>query len=333
MRAEVKQRAMSGFIIQRVLQAALVMLVMSALVFTGVYAIGNPIDVIISPDATQDIRADAIRRYGLDRPLWEQYGVFLGNLLRGDFGRSFVFNLPVLDLILSRLPATLELALIAVLIGAFVGVPLGMYAGYRPASPLSRVIMTVSILGFSVPTFWVGIILILTFAVQLGWLPAGSRGDTVRVLGVEWSFLTWNGLQHLALPALNLALFKLAMMIRLARAGTREVMGTDTVKFARAAGLSEGTILRRHVLKLISIPIVTVFGLEFGSTLAFAVVTETIFSWPGVGKLIIDSINSLDRPVMVAYLVLVAFLFVTINLVVDLTYALLDPRLRRGAAA
>jgi peptide/nickel transport system permease protein len=235
--------------------------------------------------------------------------------------------------VLSRLPATLELALASVLIGAFIGIPLGIYAGYRPDSVLSRGIMAFSVLGFSVPTFWIGLILILTFAVNLDWLPAGDRGPTVEVFGIGWSFLTLEGLRFLALPALNLSLFKLAMMIRLARAGTREVMLSDTVKFARAAGLSEITILRRHVLRLISIPLVTVFGLEFGSTLAFAVVTETIFSWPGVGKLIIDSITSLDRPVMVGYLVLVAFLFVTINLVVDLTYALLDPRLRRGVRA
>lgn len=324
---------MLGYVIQRLLQAALVMLAMSALVFAGVYAIGNPIDVLISPDATQDIRAEAIRRYGLDLPLGEQYLAFLGRLLRGDFGTSFVFGMPVLDLILSRLPATLELALAAVLIGTLLGVPLGIYAGYRPDSPLSRGIMAVSVLGFSVPTFWIGLILILTFAVNLGWLPAGDRGPTVEVLGIGWSFLTLEGLSFMALPVLNLSLFKLAMMIRLSRAGTREIMLTDTVKFARAAGLSDVAILRRHVLRLISIPIVTVFGLELGSTLAFAVVTETIFSWPGVGKLIIDSITSLDRPVMVAYLVLVAFLFVTINLVVDLSYALLDPRLRRGGAA
>jgi peptide/nickel transport system permease protein len=324
---------MLGYVIQRLLQSVLVMLAMSALVFLGVYAVGNPIDVLISPDATQDIRAQAIRSLGLDLPLWQQYLAFLGRVLSGDFGRSFVFGMPVLDLVLSRLPATLELALISVLIGAILGVPLGIYAGYRPEGALSRGIMAVSVLGFSVPTFWVGLILILTFAVNLGWLPAGNRGPTVEVLGVGWSFLTLEGLSFLALPALNLSLFKLAMMIRLARAGTREIMLTDTVKFARAAGLSEFTILRRHVLRLIAIPLVTVFGLEFGSTLAFAVVTETIFSWPGVGKLIIDSINALDRPVMVAYLVLVAFLFVTINLVVDLSYALLDPRLRRGGRA
>jgi len=324
---------MLGYVIQRLLQSALVMLAMSVLVFCGVYAIGNPIDVLISPDATQDIRAAAIRHYGLDLPLWEQYFAFLGRLLRGDLGRSFVLNIPVLDLVLSRLPATLELALASVLIGAFIGVPLGIYAGYRPDSPVSRGVMAFSVIGFSVPTFWVGLILILTFAVNLDWLPAGDRGPTVAFLGGQWSFLTVEGLRFLALPALNLSLFKLAMMIRLSRAGTREVMLSDTVKFARAAGLSELTILRRHVLRLIAIPLVTVFGLEFGSTLAFAVVTETIFSWPGVGKLIIDSITSLDRPVMVGYLVLVAFLFVTINLVVDLTYALLDPRLRRGVRA
>lgn len=324
---------MLGFIIQRFLQAALVMLVMSALVFVGVYAVGNPIDVIISPDATQDIRAQAIAAYGLDRPLHEQYLVFLGNFVTGNLGRSFVFGMPVLQLILSRLPATLELALIAVIGATLVGVPLGIYAGYKPESALAKGIMALSIVGFSVPTFWIGLILILTFAVYLGWLPAGGRGETRELFGVEWSFLTLNGWSHLILPALNLALFKFAMMVRLARAGTREIMLTDTVKFARAAGLSEATILRRHVLKLISIPLVTVFGLEFGSTLAFAVVTETIFSWPGVGKLIIDSITQLDRPVMVAYLILIALLFVTINLSVDLVYALLDPRLRRRTGA
>jgi peptide/nickel transport system permease protein len=289
--------------------------------------------VLISPDATQDIREATIRHYGLDQPLWRQYLAFLGRLVQGDLGRSFVLNIPVLDLVLSRLPATLELALAAVLAGAFIGVPLGIYAGYRPESPASKAIMAASVLGFSVPTFWIGLILILTFAVKLDWLPAGNRGPTTEVFGVGWSFLTLEGLKFLALPALNLSLFKLAMMIRLARAGTREVMLTDMVRFARAAGLSEFTILRRHVLRLIAIPLVTVFGLEFGSTLAFAVVTETIFSWPGVGKLIIDSITSLDRPVMVGYLVLVAFLFVTINLVVDLAYAALDPRLRRAGRA
>lgn len=321
---------MLGFVIQRLLQAVLVMIAMSILVFVGVYAIGNPIDVLLSPDADQRIRAETIARYGLDRPLWEQYLAFARRLLQGDFGRSFIFGVPVLDLVMSRLPATAELTLAATLAATAIGVPLGMFAGYRPDSALAKAIMTGSVIGFSVPTFWVGIVLIFTFAVHLAWLPAGQRGETAALFGIQWSFLTADGLRHLLLPALNLSLFKLALMIRLARAGTREVMLGETVRFARASGLRESTILRRHVLKLISIPLVTVFGLELASTLAFAVVTETIFSWPGVGKLIIDSISTLDRPVMVSYLVLVAFLFITINLVVDLSYALLDPRIRRG---
>lgn len=319
---------MLGFLIQRLFQAAVVMMLISALVFIGVFAVGNPIDVLISPDVTQQIRLDTIAAYGFDKPLWEQYLNFLDRLVHGNFGRSFVFNMPVLSLILSRLPATLELTVAAVAGATLIGIPLGMYAGYRPDSPATKTIMGLSILGFSVPTFWIGIVLIMTFAVWLGVLPAGGRGDTVMVFGIEWSFLTLNGLSHLLLPAFNLSLFKLAMMIRLARAGTREIMLTDTIKFARASGQSEWTILRRHVLRQISIPIVTVFGLEFGSTLAFAVVTETIFSWPGLGKLIIDSIQSLDRPVMVAYLMLVAFLFIVINFLVDIAYAALDPRLR-----
>jgi peptide/nickel transport system permease protein len=319
---------MLAFLIQRVLQALAVMLVISLLVFLGVFAVGNPIDVLISPDATQQIREETIRRYGFDLPLWQQYLAFLGRLVQGDLGRSFVFNMPVLELIMSRLPATLELTLVAVLGATLIGVPLGMFAGYKPDHPLARLAMGLSVLGFSVPTFWIGLVLILTFAVWLGWLPAGGRGDTAALFGIEWSVLTGNGWMHLALPALNLSLFKMAMMMRLARAGTREVMMVDAVKFARAAGQSEATILSRHVLRLISIPIVTVFGLELGSTLAFAVVTETIFSWPGLGKLIIDSIQTLDRPVMVAYLMLVALLFIMINLLVDLAYAVLDPRLR-----
>jgi len=319
---------MLGFVIQRLLQSVVVMAVISLLVFLGVYAIGNPIDVLISPDATQQIREQTIRAYGLDQPLWKQYWDFLRRLLAGDFGRSFVFNMPVLQLIFSRLPATLELTLVAVIGATLLGVPLGMYAGYRPDSAVSKGIMAFSVIGFSVPTFWIGLVLIFTFAVQLGWLPAGNRGETISVFGVEWSFLTLDGWKHLLLPALNLSLFKFAMMVRLARAGTRETMLTDTVRFARATGESEWTILRKHVLRLIAIPLVTVFGLEFSSTLAFAVVTETIFSWPGIGKLIIDSIQTLDRPVMVAYLMLVAFLFIVINLIVDLSYAALDPRLR-----
>ncbi len=308
----------------------LVMLVMSMLVFLGVFVIGNPVDVLISPDATQEIRQRVIAQYGLDLPVWQQYLHFMNSLLHGDLGRSFVYNMPVSELIASRLPATMELAVIAILLASVVGIPLGVYAGYKPDSWLSKAIMALSILGFSVPTFWIGLMLIMVFAVQLGIMPAGGRGETVTLFGVPWSFLTPTGLHHLALPAINLSLFKMSMMIRLAASGTREVMLTDTIKFARAAGIDEHTILRKHVLRLISIPLVTVFGLELGSTIAFAVVTETIYSWPGLGKLIIDSITSLDRPVMVAYLMLVSLLFITINLAVDLAYAVLDPRMRKG---
>jgi peptide/nickel transport system permease protein len=322
-----------GLVIRRVLQSVAVMLAMSLLVFVAVFVVGNPIDVLISPDANQEIRARLIERYGFDRPFHEQYFAFLGRLARGDLGQSLVFNMPVLDLIVSRLPATLELTLAAVLGAALIGVPLGIYAGYRPDSGAARIIMGFSIVGFSVPTFWIGIVLIYTFAISLGWLPAGNRGDTVTLFGMQWSFLTASGLKHLLLPAVNLSLFKLALMIRLARAGTRETMLSDTVKFARATGQSEWVIIRQHVLRLIAIPLVTVFGLELGSTLSFAVVTETIFSWPGLGKLIIDSIFSLDRPVMVAYLVLVAFLFILINLAIDLAYVALDPRARKAATA
>lgn len=320
------------FITQRILQAIVVMLVVSLFVFIGVYAIGNPVDVMIGPDATQQMRDELVARFGFDRPLYEQYFSFLWRLLHGDLGTSLVFNTPVLQLMSSRLPATLELALAAVIGATVVGVPLGIYAGYRPQSLFSRLIMALSIVGFSVPTFWIGLVLIFTFAVTLGWLPAGGRGQTVDIFGSQWSFLTLNGLTHLLLPALNLSLFKLALMIRLARAGTREAMLSDTIKYARGLGQSEWTVLRHHVLWLISIPIVTVFGLELGTTLAFAVVTETIFSWPGLGKLIIDSIFMLDRPVMIAYLVVVAFVFVTINLVIDLVYLALDPRLRKASA-
>lgn len=321
---------MASFIIRRLAQALVVLLVMSVLVFAGVYVIGNPVDVLISPDATQAIRQQVIEQYGLDLPVWQQYLQFLQRLLTGDLGRSFVFNMPVGTLIAQKLPATLELTLIAVFFASGIGIPLGVYAGYRPDSKTSRLIMAASILGFSVPTFWIGLMLIMVFAVQLGILPAGGRGATRELIGVPFSFLTLDGWSHLILPALNLSLFKMSMICRLAASGTREVMLTDTIKFARAAGIPERTILRRHVLKLISIPLVTVFGLELGSTLAFALVTETIFSWPGLGKLIVDSITSLDRPVMVAYLMLVSALFVVINLCVDLSYALLDPRLRHG---
>jgi peptide/nickel transport system permease protein len=239
---------------------------------------------------------------------------------------------PAITLILERLPATLELALLAMLMAVTLGVPLGLIAGLKPESWVGRTIMAGSILGFSLPTFWVGLMLILVFSVQLGWLPTTGRGPTTDLFGIPVSFLSWEGLRHLILPAGNLALFKLALLIRLVRSGTREAMLQDYVRYARAKGLAGTRVLRVHVLPNILIPVITVAGLEFGSLIAFAVVTETVFAWPGMGKLLIDSIGLLDRPVIVAYLLVTACLFILINLAVDLLYAVLDPRVRTDGA-
>jgi peptide/nickel transport system permease protein len=320
------------FLIRRVLQSVLVLLVMSLLVFLGVYAIGNPVDILISPDANQAERLKIIAAFGLDQPLWRQYLLFLQNAAAGNLGRSFAFSTPALALILERFPATMELAVSAMLLSVFLGIPLGLLAGLKPHSLAGKTIMTVSVLGFSLPTFWVGLMLIMVFAVKLGWLPSSGRGETVDVLGVPLSFLTWDGLQHLLLPALNLALFNIALVIRLTRAGAQEALQQDYVRFARAKGLSNSRIIGVHVLKNILIPIVTVVALQFGSLVGFAIVTETVFAWPGMGKLIIDSIRVLDRPVIVAYLMLVVTLFIVINLAVDLLYSLLDPRVRLAEA-
>jgi peptide/nickel transport system permease protein len=320
------------FVIRRVMQSVVVLLVMSLLVFVGVFAIGNPIDILVNPQADQAEIARATAALGLDKPLWEQYLAFLGGALRGDLGRSFVFNQPALRLILERLPATMELAIVASLMAIAIGIPAGLLAGLKPNSLIGKTITAGSILGFSLPTFWVGLVLIMIFAVYLGWLPSTGRGATVRILGLDTSLLTLDGWRHLLLPALNLALFKMALVIRLTRAGTREVMLLDYIKFARAKGLAPRRIVLVHVMKNILIPIVTVIGLEFGAVIAFAVVTETIFAWPGIGRLIITSIWSLDRPVVVAYLLFTVVMFVFINLVVDLLYSVLDPRIRLGEA-
>lgn len=306
------------FVIRRILQSVVVVLVMSLVVFVGVHVVGDPVHILISDEMTQEEIDRFVHQLGLDRPLHEQYLHFLANAARGDLGNSFVHGEPALKLILDRMPATLELAFAAFLLAVVVGIPLGMYAGLRPESPASRAIMAGSILGFSLPTFWVGLMLIMVFAVMLGWLPSTGRGD----------FMTWDGLRHLALPAINLALFKMALVTRLARAGTREAALQDYVKFARAKGLSPSRVVLVHVLKNILVPVVTVLGLELGGLIAFSVVTETVFAWPGMGKLLIDSIQRLDRPVVVAYLVITVLMFVVINLVVDLLYAALDPRVR-----
>jgi peptide/nickel transport system permease protein len=314
--------------IRRLFQASFVVLAMTVIVFIGVHVIGNPVDILISPEADQAERARIIASMGLDQPLWRQYWLFLIDALQGDLGRSFVFNEPALKLIAERMPATLELAVTAVLLSVLLGVPLGLYAGLRPDGFAARSIMAGSILGFSLPSFWVGLMLIMVFAVQLGWLPSTGRGQTEMLFGIPWSFLTVDGLRHMLLPALNLSLFNISLVLRLSRAGVRETLPMDFVKFARAKGLSPARVIFVHVLKNIMIPIVTVIGLELGSTIAFAVVTESVFAWPGMGKLIIDSINVLDRPVIVAYLMMIVLMFITINLIVDILYMILDPRVR-----
>jgi peptide/nickel transport system permease protein len=320
------------YFIRRSLQSLLVLVAMSLLVFVGVFAIGNPVDILINPQAEQLERERAIAELGLDRPLHEQYATFIRGALAGDLGRSFVHATPALSLILERMPATLELASVAMLIAVLLGIPLGLWAGLKPDSAGGRAIMAGSILGFSLPTFWVGLMLIMVFSVILGWLPSNGRGPTVEILGVPVSFLSLEGWRHLILPATNLALFKLALLIRLTRAGTREALLQDYVKFARAKGLSNVRVILVHVLRNILIPIVTVIGLEFGSVIAFAIVTESVFAWPGMGKLLIDSINTLDRPVIVAYLLVIVAIFILINLVVDILYSMLDPRVRLGEA-
>jgi peptide/nickel transport system permease protein len=319
---------MAEFILRRLGQRTLVLFIMSLLVFGGVNLVGDPVEMIINPEADQAEVERVISELGLDKPVTEQYWYFLKNAFRGDLGDSFIYGEPALKLILEKMPATLELALLSLFISLVVAIPLGIYAGYKPESKVSKTIMAGSILGFSMPTFWVGIIFIMFFAVFLGWFPTTGRGEIGTFLGINSSLFTLNGLSHVFLPALNLALFKISSVIRLTRAGTREIILQDYITFARAKGLTERRVVLVHILKNILIPIVTVVGLEFGSLIAFSTVTETVFAWPGMGKLIIDSIYNLDRPVIVAYLMIIVTFFVFLNLIVDILYSLLDPRVR-----
>lgn len=320
------------YVLRRLAQTVLVLAVTSLLVFVGIFLVGDPVEMLVNPQADQIEKDRARTALGLDQPMWLQYVFFVKNALSGDLGLSFVYGRPAIEVILERMPATLELAVLAMLIAIVLGIPLGLYAGLKPESRGAKAIMAGSILGFSLPTFWVGLMLIMVFAVQLGWLPSTGRGPTVEVLGLPLSIVHWEGLEHAILPATNLALFKLSLIIRLTRAQVRENVLLDYIRFARAKGLSRGRVLGVHLLKNILIPLVTVIGLELGSVIAFAIVTESIFAWPGMGKLVIDSIFQLDRPVVVAYLLITVALFIVINLVVDLLYSVLDPRVRLDAA-
>jgi peptide/nickel transport system permease protein len=323
---------MTVYVLRRLAQTLLVLFVTSGLVFGGLYLVGDPVEILVNPQADQEERARTSAALGLDRPVLEQYGLFLKGMASGDLGKSFVFGRPALEVILERMPATLELAFLAMLMSVGLGIPLGIYAGLYPDRFSSKAIMAGSILGFSLPTFWVGLLLIMVFAVQLGWLPSTGRGPAEEILGIPISIFSVEGLRYALLPALNLALFKLSLIVRLTRAQVREQALLDYMRYARAKGLPRARIIGVHLLKNILIPLVTVIGLELGSVIAFAIVTETVFAWPGMGKLVIDSIFQLDRPVVVAYLLVVVFMFVLINLVVDLAYSALDPRVRIAEA-
>lgn len=302
---------------------------MSLIGFIGIHSVGNPVFNIVNIETAtpQDIRQATIA-LGLDQPIWRQYLVFIDNVIEGNFGTSYIYHQPAFELVMRKLPATLELASLAMLIAAPLGTGLGLVAGRRIGTLFDRTLLNGSVSALSIPSFWLAMMLILVGAILTGWLPSGGRGSTVRVLGEDWSWLTANGLWHLVLPALALAIPNIALIARLSRSGTIEVESQDFTRFCRAKGLSSRRILVRHTLPNISVPIVTIIGLQFGGMLAFAVVVESIFSWPGVGKLLIDSIQLLDRPVVMATLTFIAVAFVVLNALVDLFYAVLDPRVR-----
>lgn len=321
------------FILRRLVQSLFVLLAVSVVVFLAVYAVGNPVDLLVSPNAGEEARAIMIARLGLDLPVWQQYLSFLWRALHGDLGMSFVQGTSAIDLILARMPATFELVVVAISLTCVIGIPLGLVAGLYHDAPLGRGIVTTSVLAFSIPSFWQGMMLILLFAVWLGWLPASGRGETVSSVGVPLSILTADGWSHIIMPAINLSLANIALVLRLTASGVREAKTQDYVKFARAKGVRPGRIVRRHILRNILIPVVTVIGMEFGSLIAYSTITEVVFAWPGMGKLLIDSVYQLDRPVVVAYVMLATLIFVIINLIVDILYAVLDPRVQLEATA
>ena len=319
---------MISYFIKRIFQMVGVLWVVSIIVFTMMSFTGDPTYMMVPLDATEDEIANARMLLGLDKPYIAQYGIFLKNMLHGDFGRSFVFRQPALGLIIERMPATVEMVLAAMVFSLLLAIPLGVFAGAYPQKKTSRGIMAVSLLGISLPNFWLGMMLIFILAVQFNLLPSSGRGASVPVMGINLSIITMDGLRHLIMPALTLCFSTLAILLRITRAGMMEVMKQDFIKFARAKGATFQSVLFKHALKNALIPVVTIFGLQLGDLIAFATITEYIFAWPGMGKLLIDSIYMGDRPVIVVYLMFVAFLFVIINFVVDVIYTLIDPRIR-----
>jgi len=321
---------MFSFIVSRILQALPVMFVVSLISFAMFAYVGDPVAIMLGQDFTEAQRAALVRDLGLDQPFFVQFFTFLGNAVQGEFGLSYRLSRPVAELIAERAPATLELALCAAFLALAVGVPMGVYTGLYRHSWLSRFFLTFSLIGVSLPTFLIGILLILTFSVWLGWLPSFGRGDVVRLGWWSTGFLTWGGIKALILPAITLGLFQLTLIMRLVRSEMMEVLRTDYIKFAKARGLSNRAINFGHALKNTLVPVITIAGLQLGSIIAFAIVTETVFQWPGMGLLFIQSVGAADIPVMAAYLMLIALVFVTINLIVDLLYYAVDPRLRVG---
>jgi len=318
---------MFKFILKRLTQMVVVLLIVSFIVFFMTSIIGNPVYNMVPETATQEQVDHVIRQLGLDKPLPVQYLIFLKNALNGEFGRSYKYNRPALGLILERFPATMEIVFVAMTLTIVLGISLGVYAGSRPKSKVTKLIMGGSLLGISLPSFWIGMVFIYLFGVTLGWLPVSGRGPTTTIFGINTSLGSLKGWTHVILPSVTLALGNIASIIRLVRAGMMEVMKQDYIKFAKSKGAPNNKILYGHALKNTLIPVVTIFGLQLGGLIAFTTITETIFAWPGMGKLLIDSISSLDRPIVSAYLLFAAALFVVINFVVDILYAIIDPRI------
>jgi peptide/nickel transport system permease protein len=319
---------MLAFILRRLAQAVVVMLVVGLIAFSLFRFVGDPVLFMLGQDATPEDRARITQLLGLDRPFYVQYANFVGRALQGDFGLSLRQVQPVSKLIAERLPATLELSMVAALFALAGGVSMGVYTALRRNSWLSQVMLAVSLVGVSLPTFLIGILLILVFAVQLGWLPSFGRGDTVQLGWWSTGFLTASGLTSLILPAITLGLFQMTLIQRLVRAEMLEVLRTDYIKFARARGLTDRAVHFGHALKNTLVPVITITGLQLGAIIAFAIITETVFQWPGMGLLFIQAVGFADVPVMAAYLCLIALFFFIINLVVDLLYYAVDPRLR-----
>ena len=321
---------MFAFVTSRILQSLPVLLAVALISFAMFAYVGDPVANMLGQDYTQAQRDALVVELGLDQPFWVQFGSFVGNAVQGEFGLSYRLSRPVADLIAERAPATLELAFTAAALALVVGVPMGVYTGLYRNSWLSRFFLTFSLIGVSLPTFLIGILLILVFAVWLGWLPSFGRGDTVALGWWTTGFLTWSGLKALVLPAITLGLFQLTLIMRLVRAEMLEVLRADYSKFARARGLPNRAVHFGHALKNTLVPVITIVGLQLGAIIAFAIVTETVFQWPGMGLLFIQSVGAADIPVMSTYLLLIALVFVTINLIVDLLYYAVDPRLRIG---